>query len=182
MKKGFFYLHVVILFVVFLSCSTKKPVPSLEAAINQGCLFDNRKYCGWHSSATRNGQYFLTYWGKDTIVTLINKDCDDTIILTVYPKGRYDSVYHVAYSLWKELTSMAAALHSDFDFYANAPDTNGHFRYARMDFYNKDCDTNVTLFQIESAIFVEYDMANRYKLKSVAKDWYTYDRHRREVD
>ena len=176
MRKNLLYRYVAGLFLMMLGCSTKSPEPSVEAVISQGCLFDNRSYCGWCSSVTRNGQYFLTNTGEDTLTAVIGWDGKDTFRLGVYPHGRYDSAYHVAYSLYKNLTSMAAALHSDFDFYANAPDTNGHFRYARMDFYNKDCDTNITLFQIDSAIFVEYDMANRYKLKSVAKDWYTYER------
>lgn len=177
MRKMFFYLYVVGLFGMFWGCSTKTPLPSVDAVINQGCLFDNRKYCGWSTSISRNGQYFLTYMGEDTITALIGKDYNDTLRLGVYPQGRYDSAYHVAYSLYKELTSMADVLYSNLDYYANPADTNGHFRFARMDFYNKDYDTNITLFQIDSACFVEYDMANRYNMKSVAKDWYTYDRH-----
>lgn len=72
---------------------------------------------------------------------------------------------------------MAAALYSDFDYYANYPDTNGQFRGARMDFYNKDYDTNISLFQINPAYFEEYDISYRFNMKFVAKDWYTYDRH-----
>lgn len=178
--KKFFYLHVVSLFVLFLGCSTKNPVPSVDSAINLGCLFDNRKYCGWSTSISRNGQYFLTYTGEDTITAVIGRDYNDTLSLGVYPKGRYDSAYHVAYSLYKELTSMASALYSNLDYYVNPADTNGHFRFARMDFYNKNHDTNITLFQIDSACFSEHDMANRYKLKSIAKDWYT--RERRQTD
>ncbi len=177
MRKKLLYIYMAGLFLMMLGCSTKSPVPSVEAVTNQGCLFDNRKYCGWRTSISRNGQYFLTYTGEDTIIAVIGRDYNDTLSLGVYPKGRYDSAYHVAYSLYKELTSMAAALHSDFDYYVNPADTNGHFRFARIDFYNKDYDTNITLFQIDSAYFIEHDMANRFNMKSVAKDWYTYDRH-----
>ncbi|MBP5536535.1 MAG: hypothetical protein J6X62_07070 [Bacteroidales bacterium] len=172
MKKRFFYLHVVSLFMIFWGCSTKNPAPSLEAVTNKGCLFDNRQYCGWSISVSRNDRYFLTYMGEDTIVAIIGKDRDDTLSLGVYPRGRYDSSYHVAYSLYKKLTSIADALYSDLDYYANPGDTNGHFRFARMDFYNKDYDTNITLFQIDSACFSKHDI----KLKSVTKDWYTFDR------
>lgn len=149
----------------------------MEAVINQNCLFDNREYCGWRTSISRNGRYFLTYIGEDTIVASFGNDCKDTLSLGVYPQGRYDSAYHVAYSLYKELTSMAAALYSVFDYYTNPADTNGHFRFARIDFYNKDYDTNITLFQIDSACFLKHDMANRFNLRSVAKDWYTYAKY-----
>ena len=175
MRKKLLYIYVPGLILMMLGCSTKSPVPSVEAVINQGCLFDNSKYCGWRVFI-REDHYWIRCYGVDTITGIIDRDCDGTVILKVYPKGRYDSVYHVAYSLWKELTSMAAALHSDFGYYANYPDTNGHFTDARMDFFNKDYDTNITLFQIDSAYFIEHDMANRFKLKSVAKDWYTFDR------
>lgn len=161
---------------MMLGCSTKSPVPSVEAVINQGCLFDNSKYCGWRIFIRRDDYWFRCY-GVDTITGIIERDFDDTIILKIYPKDRYDSVYHVAFSLRKELTSMAAALHSDFDYYVSYSDTNGHFRLARMDFYNRDYDTIITLFQIDSAEFVEHDIANRFNMKSVAKDWYTYDKH-----
>ena len=57
--KKFFYLHVVSLFVLFLGCSTKNPVPSVDSAINLGCLFDNRKYCGW-STPDRFCLFFRT--------------------------------------------------------------------------------------------------------------------------
>lgn len=173
MKKKFYYLHVVGLFVLFWGCSTNNLAPSVETVINQGCLFDNRKYCGWSTSISRNGQYFLTYMGEDTITALIDKDNNDTLRLGVYPQGRYDSAYHVAYSLYKKLTSMADVLYSDLDHYANPADTNGHFRFARMDFYNRDYDTTITLFQMDSANIAYHNI----KLKSIAKDWYTYDRH-----
>lgn len=175
--KKFFYLYLLGIFVMFWGCSTKNPIPSVDAVINQGCLFDNRNYCGWSTSISRNGQYFLTYDGKDRITAVIGRDCNDTFSLEVYPQGRFDSAYHVAYPLYKKLTSMAAALYSNLDYYANSADTNSHFRFARMDFYNKDYDTNITLFQIDSAYFSEHDMANRFNLKSFARDWYTFDRH-----
>lgn len=171
MRKKLLYIYVAGLILMMLGCSPS-PVPSVDAVINQGCLFDNSKYCGWRIFI-REDHFWIRCYGVDTITGIIDRDYDDTIILKVYPKGQYDSVYHVAYSLWKNLTSMAAALYSDFDYYANYPDTNGHFRFARMDFYNKDYDTIITLFQIDSAIFVEHDMANRFNLKSLAKDWYT---------
>lgn len=86
MKKRFFCLHVVILFVVFLSCSTKKPVPSLEAVINQGCLFDNSKYCGWRIFI-REDHFWIRCYGVDTITGIIDRDRDDTIILKVLVGG-----------------------------------------------------------------------------------------------
>ena len=175
MKRKFFYLPVVGFFVMVLGCTTAPP--SVDAVINQGCLFDNSNYCGWRISISRNDLYFLTYMGEDTITAVIGKDCDDTLRLGVYPQGRYDSAYHVVSSLYKKLTSMADVLYSELDYYDNYADSNGHFREARIDFYNKDYDTNITLFQIDSACFLEHDMATRYNMKSIAKDWYTFDRH-----
>lgn len=176
MRKKLLYIYMAGLFLMMLGCSTKSPVPSVEAVTNQGCLFENSKYLGW-SIFIREDYYWIRCNEVDTITGIIDRDCDDTIILKVYPQGRYDSVYQVVSSLRKELTSMATALYSDFNYYSNPVDTNGHFRFARMDFYNKDYDTNITLFQIDSAYFIEHDMANRFNMKSVAKDWYTYDRH-----
>ena len=92
--KKFFYLHVVSLFVLFLGCSTKNPVPSVDSAINPGCLFDNRKYCGWRTSISRNGQYFLTYTGEDTITAVIGRDYNDTHLALGYIR-KVDMTVHI---------------------------------------------------------------------------------------
>ena len=176
MKKKILYLYLIGAFVVVIICLMKKqPIPSVESIVNSGCLIDNRKYCGWNIFI-RDDTYLLVYNGTDTFACGIDKGCDDIL----YPHGQYDSMYHVAYSLYKDLSLMATALNSEIDGYATSGDSCGHLLFARMDFYNKCYDTNITLFQIDSACFSEHDMANRFKLKSIAKDWYT--RERRQTD
>lgn len=183
MKEKLSCLYMAVLFVMVLGCTTKKPVPSVDAVINQGCLFDNSKYCGWMISSRYRDEdsYFIRHY-YDSLTTpvitttgIIDRKCNDTLILIVYPEGRYDSIYNVAYSLYKKLSLIAEALNSDLVFYY-CNDSLQHFKQARMDFYNKDYDTNITLFQIDSALNANHNLANRYNFKSIAKDWYTYDK------
>ncbi len=168
---------MIVLFVMVLGCSPQKPEPSVDALIKSGCLIDNRKYCGW-LVFIREDKYCLI--GADSITGFIKKDCDDTLELGLWPRGHYDSSYHVVYSLYKELTAMADLLNAKIDFYYNNVnfyiDSCEPLLFARMDFYNKDYDTNITLFQIDSALIAYRDLANRYGLKKVAKDWYTYNK------
>ena len=175
MKKKFLYLYVVVLFMMVLGCSPQKPEPSVDALIKSGCLIDNRKYCGWHVFIREDIYYLIA----DSITGIIKINSDDTIKFRIFPQGHYDSSYHVVYSLYKDLTAMAEALNSDLIYYNNYLSINDsfpHLMHARMDFYNKDYDTNITLFQIDSALVAYRDLANRHKLKSIAKDWYTFDK------
>lgn len=189
MKEKLSCLYMAVLFVMVLGCTTKKPVPSVDAVINQGCLFDNSKYCGWMISTygryRDEDSYFIRHYYDSLTTTgitttgtttgIIDRKCNDTLILIVYPEGRYDSIYNVAYSLYKKLSLIAEALNSDLVFYY-CTDSLQHFKQARMDFYNKDYDTNITLFQIDSALNANHNLANRHNFKSIAKDWYTYDK------
>ena len=107
---------MIVLFVMVLGCSPQKPEPSVDALIKSGCLIDNRKYCGW-LVFIREDKYCLI--GADSITGFIKKDCDDTLELGLWPRGHYDSSYHVVYSLYKELTEMADVLNAKIDFYYN---------------------------------------------------------------
>lgn len=177
MRIKFIYPQMIVLFVMVLGCSPQKPEPSVDALIKSGCLIDNRKYCGW-LVFIREDKYCLI--GADSITGFIKKDCDDTLELGLWPRGHYDSSYHVVYSLYKELTAMADVLNAKIDFYYNNVnfynDSCEPLLFARMDFYNEDYDTNITLFQIDSALVDYRVLANRHKLKSIAKDWYTYNK------